>query len=904
MASKKFMSDQGGNFGGAGATGTWSDTENQSAAETARLKRSGTTENQSAAETLRLARHTPPVKSNVPNPPTEEKNAYVHEENNIIPSAADTRLKFNFQSNILDNYDVVTYHWKLFIVPLAVTRSGEITNLATQTIIAESGVSDLTIDNVQIRSITTPGLESGTGTSTGIKFELVEPSGAGLMDKIFYESIALGIGNWMDNPYYLQLEFRGRTADTSESENSGTPGAIGGLKWIWPLSITNVSCKVKEVGSRYEFTSILYSELAQANVNSMLQQAIVLRNLTTFGDAMKQLADILNGDQILKLIGTYSIPDLFSIIVDPKIEGYKITPPTNNTDSARAGDYSISGPKTATFNMGTSLDKIVDSLLANTAEYQKSLVGSSTPGGDTMCRPAEVSQMKKFWRVITETRPLEFDARRETNAKEFTFFIIEYDLAVIDGIEPPESTLSQTIEAKRKRLATYIKKSILRKKYNYMFTGLNDQVINFDLDMKFAYGVAKARMAGVYSNLAMSDKGPVTQDNSANEASVTESLMKAIAFQNNSGSASSTQGQLAYYDAKNKIAVSSLSDEEKARYTTLLEQSKPENRLTYLSSVRESGGIDNNGQLVKARSRATSIAKPLTEFGFDGKFISDVDIDSKVAKDMYSEYLNVTKGKLRPKAKYEGIQDKAIGLGVESSSNSGIQKLSSQFSSAMHGGADVSLVHVKINIKGDPFWLFPQPTIGDKHQLYNSLKPRNEAIKYIRDAHFSYTDAINIYGTDNFIVVRFRTPRIFNTDANTADGDSAFTEIESFSGVYKVIGITSKFEQGKFSHELECNLDDHLNIKDFSKELDEIVSHEDAPGTVKDIVTNNKYTMPVTVTKTDKLPPTGAGAGRGFVNPVLPSAAGAGRGFVNPPLSNIPTEQDNIIGGLPPYYGI
>ena len=136
-------------------------------------------------------------------------NNYSHEGNNYVVSSKETDIgKINlntaFIPNLLDNYDSVTYHWKLFIVTPDASASGDIFNLNKQIIIAESGVSDLTIDNVIIESIATPTVDSGTGPSTNVRFNIIEPAGAGLIDKIFYQSLALGIGNWNVMPFYLQ----------------------------------------------------------------------------------------------------------------------------------------------------------------------------------------------------------------------------------------------------------------------------------------------------------------------------------------------------------------------------------------------------------------------------------------------------------------------------------------------------------------------------------------------------------------------------------------------------------------------------------------------------------------------------------------------------------------------------
>ncbi len=877
MAKKTFMSTTPDAGAGRGSAASYSDL----------LINNAGAGRGSAASYEQLIINNPGAGRGTVNPGMPLPDSYRHETNNIVATPEAT-LNIQFQPNILDNFDVVTYHWKLFIVPPAVAKSGIVTNLQDQTIIAESGVTDLTIDKVELRAITTPSVEGGTGVTTNFKFEVTEPSGAGMLDQLFYQSIALGIGNWHVMPVYLELQFRGRDPITSEA-NAGMQGTIGDLRWIWPVKLGDIKANVTNVGTRYDFTATLYNELTQSNAHFSLQSLTSLRELNKFGDAMQQLEDALNADQMLKLINTYSIPDVYKIVVDPKIANYAITPVNSNTNSVRNNDYVKFNEKSATFNVGTSVDKIIDALLANTNEYQTGATDSATPGG--ICRPmdAEVSQMKKFWRIITETRPIDFDVRRQDNVKEFTIFIVDYDIGVLAADASQTSAPPHTIEASKKRLATYAKKSILKKKYNYIFTGLNDQVINFDLNLNAAFGAIQSRMGGIYSNQSMSDKGVVYQDRAVEEASVTEKLNKAISLQNNSATAKSPEASAAMKDAAASVAASKLDDATKAKYIKLLENSKPENRLNYLNTVRANGGIGPDGELSRVRQDATNLAKPISDFA--GRFLSDVNINGADSKAAFQSFLNATRGKLRPTAFYEGIQDKAVGLGVEANSNSGMQKMSSVFSVAMHSGLDASLQKIKLTIKGDPFWLFPQPYTGSAYQIYNSLKPRDEAIAEIKNGHFRKADSVNIYGTDNFIIIRFRTPRIPSADA--ADSPNDYNEVETFSGVYKVVVVTSRFENGKFLHDLECILDPEIRLLDFMNDIEEDATMADIPTTAADLT--KKSTFPETAIRT---PQRILGSNTIDVPPVLTAGGG-----IPGPASNIPSVSPSILAGLPPTFG-
>lgn len=805
------------------------------------------------------------------------------------------KLNFQFQPNILDNFDVYTYHWKLFIVDPASASNGEILDSKNQTIIVESGVTDLTIDKVDIRGVTVPSIESGTGVATEVKFEIIEPSGAGLIDQIFYQSIGLGIGNWAVMPIYLQLQFRGRDPDTSESLVDGASGNLASLKWIWALKLTDIKANVTTVGTKYDFTAIPYNELAQSNAYFVMKNSTSLRNLRKVSDALAELQDKLNTDQLLKLIDNYSIPDVFRIIVDPAIADENLYDFSSNRTSSRSGSFTAMDRKDATFGPGTAVDKIIDTILGHTSKFQKAMTGSDNPGSEGQPSAAKPSQMKKMWRIITETRPLQFDPRRMDDAREFTIFVVEYNIGVLDSNVFQEPSGSGSLEDQRRRLAAYLKKSILRKKYNYIFTGLNDQIINFDLTLNNAYSVAQSRMGGIYSNLAMSSQGVAYQNNAKVEADITSKLRSAISFMNTAEpdihNAKEFKDQQESVTAA--INASSLPDDTKKRYITLLENAKPENKANFLQTVAYGIQTSDETKLNVVRKNVVNLATPQTEKITNRQltFISDVNTNLKDPKNTatlnaYTEFLKNAKGKLRPIAHLEQLQDNQF-IGMESNSNSGIQKLSSIFSVALHGSIDATFTRIKLTIKGDPFWMSPQPFFGTERPFYNVLKKPADAISWIKDAHFRGANGTaNYYGTDNFLIIRFRTPRIYNTEEGESDANAQmFNEVATFSGVYKVVRVSNNFASGKFTQELECIIDPFINILNFSDDIDAAIKAGDVPTIASNLISTNTG-IPATAVKQDKLatPPSVAASdankGKGAVS------EGATATTLGPRLSN------------------
>ncbi len=735
--------------------------------------------------------------------------------------------------NIMDNYDAITYHWKLYIVHPEKMSRGEIFDNQNQTIIAESSVTDLTIDGVEIRSVCTPTVETGTGTATNIKFDIVEPGGAGMLDKMFYEAISLGIGNWATMPVYLQLQLRARSPEDSSADYDRTDD-LTGLTWVWPIKITNIKTNVTNVGTTYSFDAIHYNDFALSNAVTVLKSSTTLSDLTTFGDAMKKLEDKLNQDQLISLISNYSIPDTYRIVVDPILARENITEKDQSSNPRRSGDYVKFENKTATFGPSTSVDKVIDTLLAHTSKYQTNLSGTKTAGGDEQSVEELPSQMRKLWRIVTETRPLKYDIRRNDFAKEYIYYVVEYDIGVM------ESTVDQTlpvngIEYAKQRLAEYAKRSVLRKKYNYIFTGLNDQIYEFNITLNNAHAVALARFNGLYSNLSLYDPGANVRQNQESYASVSKLVSDALSAQNDNIAL-----DFAYDQVKSTTGI---SEDDRKRFLVLLEQAKPESRLGFLSRVQDAGGLQNDGTLNTAKINAVSLATPTVDSTTNNPyyFLSDIDTTAKTVSDRTKAFAEATKGKLRPVARIETMQDRQIGQGLESNRDTGIQKLSSIFSVALHSDLDNSFANVRMVIKGDPFWLAPGPA-DTSVSIFNSLRDPSTQIDWIKKSHLLRTvDYVNINGSDNFFVLSFRTPRVY-------DGDLVETvQNEMFSGIFKVTTVVSRFEKGVFKQELTAIIDPELKVLDLEQELKLLDSQYQTPSTVKDVMS------PTATTRTSRV---------------------------------------------------
>lgn len=797
----------GGNFGGGGASGSFESNNN--------------------------------AFKNTAQPSTQSATTKVKKEKVVTT--------LNFLPNMLDKFDQYTYHFKLFIVSTENSTKGDVLNTANQYIIAESGVTDLTIDKVDIMSIATPTTEVGTGTGISVKFEIIEPSGAGLIDKLFYQALALGIENWSRMPMYLHLEFRGRDPETSKSYERAGNDELTTMMWVWPITVTAVKAHVTHVGTRYEFETQIQDCLAHADGAAVIQQSVVLEELDTFGKAMTQLEEKLNADAYSKLLGNYSVPDQYKIVVDPELVNLSLLSADQATSTAWGGDYTNLGKKTATYPSSTALDVIVNSLLCSVPDLQTAIKQSGTPDGKPLAANAATNQMKKFWRIIPETIPLTFDYARADFARQYTYFIVSYNLGSLYASVAQAGETPSTKNASVRTVDEYITNKIMNKLYNYIFTGLNDQIYNFDITLNQSFQSTWARLDGMYSDSETKMAGiTVDKKKLINDTTkkITENVKKTLQLINSAKPNADIESARNAAYAEITANLDNLDNATATKLIRVLYYAKKQDRLAYTTGI-----VTNNDNA--ARRNASMLAQPVSVYDSNGNpfntttFISDVDLTSVDSINKRTAMMTETTARLHPVSFVEAQNESATAVGIDSQANAGRTQTSNMFSTAMNAGLGADLVELKLTVKGDPYWLMPkyinsqQPTLERRSNMAPAAAIAD--IKHIGDPRVANTDV-----SDNFIVVRFRTPKVADDSTGIAQsftGDDALAEVETFSGVYKVISVDSKFEMGKFSQVLSCQLDTKIDIKllmadisTYLKGLDNVIQQDPAAALAASLI--------------------------------------------------------------------
>lgn len=376
-----------------------------------------------------------------------------------------------FSPNILNNYDQVAYHITFYMLSESAITAKDY-NSSSRVVISETGkIGQYHLENLEFSQIVNPTEASRTTYSAGYTFTILEAGGVTLLDKIIAGANYLGINNYLRIPYFLEISFRARTASSSTEIGAGNE-IIGNLKWIEPIMLAQIETTVTESGAEYVVKAVPAPNIGNINQNaSSVSTIATIKPAGTVKDVLDQVAKVLNQrEEVDKKFSEYVKADTYEFDIDPLFANMKVTETEVFKQSQQTAEMTLDKRNFA-FSGSQHLETIIGQILVTCPEYQKLAKNSETADSNKTRKPGE---LKTMHRIVTTSRNLEYDTARNEYVKKYIYKIVPY-LHGTAFIDPAEFTADG-----REIYKDYIGKRILTKRYDYLYTGRNTEVINFN----------------------------------------------------------------------------------------------------------------------------------------------------------------------------------------------------------------------------------------------------------------------------------------------------------------------------------------------------------------------------------------------------------------------------------------
>ncbi len=753
-------------------------------------------------------------------------------------------------SNVLDSYENPTYHFRLYMK----APGAKFNDVRQRVVIAESGVSPIDIDDIEIRSTGGITKEAGTGLSTNFNFILREPFGVTLLDQIQRAGLFLGVKNFQKYPMYLELSFKGRRSSQLDAADPSNPAdsPLNGLVWTWPIKITDVAMNVTSGGSSYAIMAVAYSEMAYTNQASDVEEPIVI-NTDTVGDFFTQLQQQLSArEESKKGTSAYEFPDTYQFYIDQEILDAKIVPDNLEERQNRMASYEAAetGKMQFTFQPGISIDKIIQNVLSLTKFFQTKALGVTDPDVAGQDNKSTEALYQTLWRVVADTEIGEYDNGRNDYQKKFKYVIIPYDMSTLQT--PSKINNSQSDQS---MVDSHRKRGILRKVYNYIYTGQNDQVFDFDLSFNFNWHIALPLQGGRSTQINKAEAAAkITPEQQEQNEQLIESYIKKFGGLRNNFPA----GPLGGFDPfaqlieqlKGSVDVGSLSNPfaEGMEVAENLQQDVSDVTTQVNDEVGSATGMIQDGisqaneaipgvvtpQFSPAINGAQTILDSLRVSGLRVPRLDDLPNSPISARenirsiDFQLDDLNTEEANQKIAVTIEEMKSGDESMdGQKYASNPGQTLLSAMFEQAgSPTGRD--LINIDLNIKGDPYWIEPTPhRFGTEPVTHfrrlleeRGLNPDSDAgIQAFGEIETSFAgtsgqDEVVIADTTSrqtLIVFRSYTPQEFDPETGLTPAGRKSTNV--INGVYGIRMVTHSFSAGEFKQTLHGNRDPQISLK-------------------------------------------------------------------------------------------
>lgn len=752
-------------------------------------------------------------------------------------------LNVDIERNTLDQFEMPTYHFRLFMMNDEAVRKKNFGRASSEhrIVIAESGVTSTEIDNVEIHSIVGMSKSAGIGISTNFSFTLTQPFGATLLDELVNAANELGIENFSKCPYFLELSFRSQ--GVFDEENTVADSNFRDLVWVWPLIFTKMSIDVNVGGSIYTVEAALYGDMAYTNHIADLSKAINV-DAETVGEFFEKFATQLNEREKSKIkTAGYQFADTFSFRIDERIINEKIVPDGKEERLNRAGTFEEGedGKMRISFQPPVSIDHVIQNILSLTKFFQKKSKGTDDPDALKKSGGGEEAIFQTLYRVVADSTMGKYDSTRQDYQRHHRYMIIPYNMTTIQTQSNQESALNN-----QQRYDAIRRKGLITKVYDYIYTGLNDQVLDFDIVFNFNWYAALPLQGGIHNKPVLAEIGANVTTSQKNIAAGVDILADRDVVNANRNKAEFPSSLTSFsswsledlFKSLFPVKVTDLQEVattavtlESLQTTDILETvtdgietvqagipDVPEEIagvtiIPFVPSISEIIGGISIGQAfpIATIERMLAILQSKTQFLRVGTGGAPVDTAQQELLSVDRKIEDLTIGEkdvqiLKPSF-IEVSPSKSQGGTGEYSSSPGQNMLSALFEQA-NSPASADLLDITLKIKGDPYWLEPSP-IGRTQPPITALE-RAEANRNGTGAVTSFR-SVDSTDSQTYFVFRSFTPQQF--DAETGITPKSNKDRNALNGVYGVRTVTHSFSQGMFTQELSAIRDPQLNLQ-------------------------------------------------------------------------------------------
>lgn len=623
----------------------------------------------------------------------------------------------------------------------------DIAGSTSKIIIAESGVTELSIRSLIMNQSVGPNENEKNINLTTLRMSIYDPFSVDIYEKLQASAIQLNLQDYNNAVFLLEIKYIGY-----DSSNATPVSDIYGRSVIKCI-ITSITTQITVSGSIHEIELGEVNNIGSMDEYMILDRSIIVHpDSNTLGDILSSFASQLNNDIRSNWDGLdmityqfkdepYPVRNIKNGITSP----FGLITSINDTvlTEAQRNPGEINTPRSS------SIQDIIIQLLSN-SNTALELLGNRNTSDNSFDGNSIYGIGHK---IIVSVQYGSWSSLFNRYKKTITYKIVPFlHYNIFNSPENIENNAtSDTLTIKKfQDICTY---GELKKEYNYQYTGKNNEVLNFDIQTKMFYNFLFLP--------SMSAANP-SYSNVTSKAGIPD--LRTLLM-------------------KQKTTITNL----KADNASLTEQIKLDPNNTELSSQLAS----NNSQISSLQEAINSTTSAIDNqdtitYNSKSQFMSSLNSTTYV-DDLDVNTISNSYNIIKPSSLLTNMVNPITNSGYVENYKDTPQSIYSALLSQYWGSTTDALQTVNIEIKLDPYWIAGKNNKTD-------------------DTIISITE--EDYGVQNYFkdgfchfLLNFQIPK--GVDDTT--GMPILSTSDMYSGIYQVISVTSRFEEGKMIQVLNAN---------------------------------------------------------------------------------------------------
>lgn len=366
------------------------------------------------------------------------------------------------------------------------------------------GRFDLFIDNVKIENTMAFSKESNVTLPTNVEFEVFEPySINGFIEALHVSAVAAGYPNYVQASFLLKVEFVGYP--DSDNDMFKDPEPIKDSVRYFPIKFTGLAVEVTERGTKYRCTAVPFNQVGYGQPNKVkkpikMTGKKVKEILENFIDAINE--QVKGNDKDGKPNQSSVKSDIYRIKFPERTDtglnfekdnliagydvvtllkdnaAYKFPDPATAKKDTRSPEEKSKNPENVRFvpdkvavhfNEGQNIHDIISTVIRD-SEFGRNIV-KLLEQNPTKPFIDEFGFIDYFMINLQVENQNEIDETTRKPFQIFTFVVMPYKVhyTTVPGY-------------KALKINESLLKTRCQREYNYIYTGLNTDIINFNLN--------------------------------------------------------------------------------------------------------------------------------------------------------------------------------------------------------------------------------------------------------------------------------------------------------------------------------------------------------------------------------------------------------------------------------------